>query len=150
MLITIADSLGYSSRTLYLLLNNSISSDSGRNSIISDYMEMVRNGPVFGYGLAGGWTSSGMYPHNIFVELLLAFGPVLGILLSSLVVLVCCFGAIAKKENDRRVAHILLAYSVSLLVSDSFLMCPMFFMLFAIGLQSSPKRIVFGNGNRSM
>ena len=143
--ITLTTRLGYSSRNLYLLLNGRITSDSGRNSIQRLYLEAVKNGPILGHGIAGGWLPNGVYPHNIFIELLLSFGPVLGLLVSAVILYLSYSAIICKNEGKRRVGHILLAYSVSLLISDTFLKSPMFFMLMGIGLQSIPFRFKFGN-----
>lgn len=144
MLIAITNSLGYSSRNLYLLLQGEIASDSGRNVLIQEYLNMVKTGPAFGYGLAGGWASPGMYPHNIFVELLLAFGPVLGIIACLCVLVLSIKSIIGMESCKRRLGHIFFAYSICLLLSDSFLQCPMFFMLMAIGFQSLSHKYVIG------
>jgi len=143
-LIILTNRLGYSSRTLYLLLDSRITSDSGRDSIQRRYMEVVRNGPVLGHGIAGGWLSSETYPHNIFLEMLVSFGPIFGVLVCVAISLVYFLAIIDKDQYRRRVSHILFAYSISLFLSDTFLKSPMFFMLMAIGLQSIPIKISSG------
>jgi hypothetical protein len=143
-LILITNKLGYSSRNLYLLLNGRITSESGRDSIQRAYLESIKNGPVLGSGIAGGWISVDTYPHNIVIELLVSFGPVLGILTCIAVAYITIYAINNKDEDKRRLAHILFAYSISLLLSDTFLKSPMFFMLMAIGLQAVPFRIAHG------
>lgn len=110
--------------------------------LFEKYLSMVKTGPAFGYGLAGGWMSPGMYPHNIIVELLLAFGPVLGIIASLCVLVFSIKSIIVMDSCKRRLGHIFFAYSVCLLLSDSFLQCPMFYILMAIGFQSLSHKYV--------
>jgi len=139
-LIVLTGKLGYSSRNLYLLLNGRITSESGRDAIHHIYIEKIKNGPATGYGIVGGWISDGTYPHNIFLELFVSFGPIFGCLACVVVTLLSYFAIICKDEDKRRLSHILFAYSISLLLSDTFLKSPMFFMLMGVGLQSIPVR----------
>ncbi len=140
-LIALTEHLGYSSRNMYLLLNGRIASESGRDSIYRAYFDVIRNGPVLGHGIAGGWIANGSYPHSIFLEFLVSFGPVVGVLTSIAVACIAIY-SISKAEDDtRRICHILFAYSLSLFISDTFLKSPMFFMLMGLGLKVVPIRI---------
>jgi len=72
--------MGFESRTLLLLLQGeAVSHDSGRNVIQEHYMELIYRKSVLGYGVMGEWISDGLYPHNIILEFLLAFGYPLGV-----------------------------------------------------------------------
>ena len=143
-LISLTNKLGYSSRNIYLLVNGRITSESGRDSIQRAYFEVVKTGPALGHGIAGGWISNDTYPHNIFLELLVSFGPVAGVLTCAAVTVITFYAIKNKDEDKRRLCHLLFAYSVSLFLSDTFLKSPMFFMLMGIGLQSLPIKISHG------
>lgn len=145
LLIVITQYLGYSSRNLYVLLNGKITNTSGRDLIRDYYIEMIKNGPVTGYGIAGGWIAPGTYPHNIFLELFLSFGVIFGFV-ACVIIIYLSFSAIRTiDEENRRIAHIMFSYAISLLLSDTFLKCPMFFILIAIGFQSMAIKFTFGS-----
>lgn len=144
-LIKLTNIMGYSSRNLYLLLNGRISSESGREAIQSYYLQEIMEGPVLGHGIAGGWIAVGRYPHNIFIELLLSFGPVFGVLVSLCIIVLCYFAIKNGTHDKRRLCHVLFAYSIYLLLSDSFLRSPMFFMLIFLGIQSFPMKFKSGS-----
>ncbi len=122
---------GFISRNLELLLAQNISYDSGRDYLYNYYIEKIKMRPLVGYGLAGGWISRGFYPHNLFLELLLSFGIVIGIIVIIYLLIRIIKGIKQEDEIKKRINIILISYSVSLLFSDSFLMCPMFFLLLA-------------------
>jgi O-antigen ligase len=71
------------SRFIQKLLDGTLSEDSGRSEINRIAFDMIRNGGIFGYGFYGdryviGQTWHYGYPHNIFLEWLIEFGPLLG------------------------------------------------------------------------
>lgn len=146
-LLDLTHAFGYSSRNLRVLVLRQATSDSGRESIHNMYFRLIRERPVLGYGLVGGWTSTGMYPHHIFIELLLSFGVVLGSAACIIVSLLAVRSVMSKKEMEQRLAQIMLAYCVSLFLSDSFMMCPMFFLLMGLGLSQSKIRFRLGRHN---
>ena len=76
-----------SGRAIQMLLSGTITEDSGRSDIYNIAFDMIRNGGPLGYGFYGdryviGRTWHYGYPHNIFLEWLIEFGPILGGLLS--------------------------------------------------------------------
>lgn len=142
-LIAIASSLGYKSRNLELILNNNVFSDSGRSAVHQYYETKLMSEPVFGYGIFGNWMDVGLYPHNIVIELLYSYGIIFGIIALMVTILVTMAGLFSKNENEKRLAHICFAYCISLLLSDSFLMCPIFFLMMALGLNAINGKITF-------
>lgn len=141
VLIRITGATGLHSRTLNLWLLHSVTDDSGRSSIYSYYWDMITREPTFGYGLVGGWIGPDVYPHNIFIELLLSFGVFFGCLIAALLI-VLAFRAICSRDRaQQRLAHIMCAYSTCLFLSDSLIMCPQFYILIIIGISNIGIRI---------
>ena len=64
---------------------NQFTNDSGRSSLHRMYFQLIKEWPVLGYGLVGGWVNPGAYPHHIYIELLLSCGVVLGNILFAIV-----------------------------------------------------------------
>lgn len=72
-----------SGRFVDMLLNGTLTEDSGRSQIHSIAYDMIRKGGLFGYGFYGDRYVIGRfwfygYPHNIFLELLIQFGIFVG------------------------------------------------------------------------
>lgn len=145
VLISLSEKLGYSSRNLRYIAMKRITDDSGRGSIHRMYFDIIKKNPLIGYGLVGGWVSPNLYPHHIFIEFLLSFGLFFGCLASIIVLVIVVRSAITSEENEQRLAHILISYCTSLLLSDSFMMCPMFFMLMGLGLNQSTVKLTIGH-----
>lgn len=70
----ILESFGIKSRTLYLLIEQDYTHDSGRNNIYTDVWNLILENPIFGSGLYADRIYLGYYTHNIILELLLNFG----------------------------------------------------------------------------
>ena len=138
------DALGYQSRSLKMLMQNIIQYDSGRIALYDFYLLRIRDRPLLGYGLVGGWKSPASYPHHLFIELLLSFGIFWGTIFCLIVILISLNAAISKEKDVQRITQILVAYCSSLFLSDSFMMCPMFFMLMAIGFSNMGVRFYIG------
>lgn len=139
-LIQYLETKGMSSRTLYLLYNKNFTS-TGRDTIYRESLELIKNGPIFGYGTAGAW-SNGFYPHNIFIEFLLSYGFVFGSFFSLMMLACWKKGLFLKDPYKRRLSLVLVAYTASLMISNSFILEPLFFV--AIPVFLSEFRIVFG------
>lgn len=126
--------LGFDSRSILLLLQGeAISHDSGRNVLHEHYMDLISREPVFGYGVMGEWISDGMYPHNIILEIILAFGYPVGILIL-VALLHVMVSAVRKKEDRYSNALIILfiSYSIHLFVSGTYLKVWQFFVCIAL------------------
>lgn len=126
---------GFESRTLFFLVQGAVDYDSGRSALYSYYMNLIGQKPLLGYGVMGAWIEDGMYPHNIVIELVLAFGYPLGILL-----LACLIGlsvsAIRRKSDrfDNALVVIFVSFCLYLMVSNSYLNTWQFFICLALCL----------------
>lgn len=112
--------LDLNSRTLEMLLNSSITDDSGRGRILRNTMSQV---DLLGHGLWGDRVIlNGRYPHNIIAEILIDYGWILGsgILIFITVIL---FRGFIKADTFKSVVLCALFSSgiIKLLLSGSFL-----------------------------
>lgn len=137
LLITLMSYLGFRSRTLSMLLNNNISDLSGRRGITNYFIQLIHEKPILGWGLGGGWKNGQDYPHNLFVEMVVSYGYILGIVFSVAIVIIFIKAILKKDSFQRRLAHILFAYCIALLISSSYLLTPHFFLCLAVGMKMS-------------
>lgn len=131
-LIELLEKRGMSSRSLYYIYNQNYS-DSGRGVIYYNYIQKALSGPVLGYGTGGGWINY-IYPHNIFIEFLLSYGIIFGLIVSFIYLLCLVRGFKIKNIFIQRLALIFIAYCSRLLISNSFILEPMFFVMIPLCL----------------
>ena len=115
-----------SGRAIQMLLSGTITDDSGRSDIYDIAFNMIRNGGLFGYGFYGdryiiGRTWHYGYPHNIFLEWMIQFGPILGGILSG-VLLYNILRMLIRCEDTTWQLLLLVTFtsSIKLCMSDSF------------------------------
>lgn len=122
MLASFFESIGISSRTLGLLLNDKLLSyDSRRNDIYQQTWDLINKNPLFGNGVWADRQYLNMYCHNVFLELLLDFGYVgAGIIL---IVFITKQFKIFKKipANHKTMYMMMLGILFPLFVSSSYL-----------------------------
>jgi hypothetical protein len=113
--------LGINSRTLNMLISGTIDSDSGRGDIAKIVIDNILNNNLWGYGIYGDrYFLNGTYAHNIFLEVWLDFGIILGTLV--LLFLIVFFTKMFLRSNDKKL--FLLFFSLGfmpLLVSGTYL-----------------------------
>lgn len=73
-LLAFLQSRGIYSRTLHLLYTGSFLQTSGRDQLFDYYVALAKQKPLLGWGLFGGWINDASSPHNMLIELLMAFG----------------------------------------------------------------------------
>ena len=122
ILLNYLSDVGISSRTLFLLLDGSLDSDSGRGYIYSLIWEKVLERPLLGYGLFADRVFLGLYCHNIFVEIFLNWGIFIPLILF-IVLVYLGFFLYKKISKDEKILLILLFSSsvIPLLLSSSYL-----------------------------
>ena len=126
------------SRTIRLLQTNQIGYDADRFPVFKYYIDIIRESPFVGKGLAASWNYSS-YPHNIFIEFCLAFGVPIGIFLSIMLVLSWYRGIRQTDSTLRRLAQVFVAGNISILWSGSFLMSPTFFVCLALCMKGTKR-----------
>lgn len=130
---------GFSSRTLRLALQDELLlHDSGRKTLYEFYIAQVQKHPILGWGILGGRIE--LYPHNIYIELMLSFGIAIGTLVFVCLIIILIRGVLQKDRTNQLVAAIFIANEISLLFSGSVFTNAEFFVCLALCLAQS-KRI---------
>ncbi|MEQ2976656.1 O-antigen ligase family protein [Butyricimonas faecihominis] len=144
------------SRTLSLIFQNEGTSLSNRDIVWRYCNDMIFEKPILGWGyygwkeqlvyaMAGGENGTGTYPHNIFIELCLDFGLVLGFLISSILILsfVRLFSFKDFLEKDLFVILFAIGF-LPLLFSGSYSQSPTFYLYiyYFIRTYKSKKEII--------
>lgn len=124
---------GIYSRTLYLLINNRLLQNSGRDVLFNHYWDLAMEKPFFGWGVVGGWIRDGLGPHNMLIEFFLAFGIIGGTLISLAIIIMTARSFLIKEGI---LGDLLLIYTainiVMFFVSGNFLGKPNLFILVAL------------------
>lgn len=142
--IYFSDHLGINSRTLYLLKEEPIHW-SGRDSIINTTIELIKKNPILGCG-AYGWKEIGGYPHNIFFEMILAFGIPSGVILCFVWLFMYVRGFLCIDDNQQRLIFIFGCYCFQLFWSGSFLIDEYFFVFIGLCMAGKSRlRIITRN-----
>lgn len=78
-IMSIGDAFSIDSRSLRMLHEGNVFTySSGRDEIIEKSLSLLRYSPILGCGIGAAQSVIGTYPHNIFIELLLNFGYLMG------------------------------------------------------------------------
>ncbi len=113
------NALSIDSRTFQYLLNEEVLSDSNRFRF---YSEALKNAKPLGKGLMGDRVILGSYPHNLFLELLVQYGWIIGL---CVVVLICLvIGIPLLKKNREEFVFIMLLFPcgfLKLMITGSYL-----------------------------
>ena len=127
------------SRTLNLLLQDA-SHDSGRSMIAEKCWPLIKENAGTGLGIAGQFKYMEEYPHNIFLDLLLHWGIVIGGILSIYILFVIVRAFIQSKANERTLLLIFVCYGfVVLFFSGTYLTFDGFFILLGIAYNIKSK-----------
>ncbi|WP_294143745.1 O-antigen ligase [uncultured Clostridium sp.] len=127
---------GIDARTIQMFLSGDITSDNGRDAIYSLASEAIKNMPFLGYGAFGDrqfitpyyyWG----YCHNIFLEMIIDFGWLLGIIVFLIIGIKSIQVLISARDEQAFVICILLSANAKLFLSDTFWGYPQFWMLIA-------------------
>lgn len=133
-------------RTIDKLLANDFLQDSARNSIANYAWDTIMQHPFLGVGLAkdriiisklmGQTVSGGWYPHNLFLELYMQFGIILGSVAAIAIIAIILRAIFRTTNNDAQdVACLFVTIGVfPLFFSGSYLTSPLFFCAIAICL----------------
>lgn len=134
---------GYYSRTLTLLFSNRISYDSGRFELFRHYFDLIIQKPFLGWGVLGGWIGKGSGPHNMIIELLLAFGVIVGGIITLILILLQFRVFFVKDKVTRNLIAIYMSICIVLFfVSGDFLQKPNFFIFLGLVLGSFKDNLI--------
>lgn len=138
-LLKLSESWNFESRSLENLLNSTLFESRGRD-MISKKLISAFGQNIFGYGIFGDRTiTGGSYAHNIFLELLIHYGCLLGtILIIGYIYITLSPMLFDKYKNNSDIFNLYFALFsstfVKLMFSDSYLVFPTFWALIAFSL----------------
>lgn len=117
------EDMGFANRTLQLLLEGKLLSDSGRGEFQGVIMQAVVDKPFLGNGIGMDRVIIDTYPHNLFLEILFDFGIVFGGLICVALVFFCIYVICHRMEvYERACVNILFSVGViPLFVSGTYL-----------------------------
>ena len=133
---------GVRSRTISLLISNP-QHVSGRDIILQDTLALIKKNPVIGYGIAGEYKYLKDYPHNLFLDVIVHWGIVLGSLLIAGMLYIIIKGLLYSKDKTRVLVLIFISYGlVMLFFSGTYISFDGFYILMGLSFG------VIGNRNR--
>lgn len=112
---------------------------SGRDVIFKEAIELIKSSPILGYGLYGFLDLFPMYPHNIFLELMLNGGLIYTLLsIIIFVITISKYRKISKLDKRNRFIMILLLYPLTdLMFSGSYMRSGPFWFVMILILTSN-------------
>lgn len=118
--------LGMSTRIFDFLADNSFvigNSVDEREFFREKLMVAIKDSPLLGYGFCGSWQFIGSYPHNLFYDLTITFGPFLGLLILFMLAILIVKAYRAATNSDERAFLLILIITgfVKLFISYTFL-----------------------------
>jgi len=130
----LAEQVGMSDRIIRKILSEELFTSDGRTYIRNAVRLGILERPVLGYGIAGDRALVSSYSHNLLLELLVSFGIPAGSVVFVCIVVIILNGY--KKAADRQIKDLVLmlfcSSFVKLLVSSSYLLEPLFFLLMGV------------------
>ena len=127
--------IGFSTRIFTFIIEGDITASKGRESLAKQAVEAIIENPMWGYGITADRAMFGIYPHNMFLEILCQYGIVFGSLLI-ITMLVITVIALLKSRKNRQLCrrfskrpNILYYLLFWLLLFWSFLLCSFLFWL---------------------
>lgn len=132
---------GIHSYALQRLINGQITETAGRDALWKYYTGLIQQRPIFGYGLQGGWLGPGNGPHNMLLEYILAFGIIVGGIVSAYSIYLLLFSVFKRNGKSGDLILILAFYNFTMyLVSGNWLEKPLFFLFAALAIAEHKKQ----------
>ncbi len=122
-------------RSLTKLLSGELFRSDARAQLYRYYTELITQKPLLGWGVAGGWINSQNYPHNFFMEVMLAIGILPGVLVFFAMLVGMCYILRGNRTPERTLFLLYLANIFSLFISGTFLQNTSFFICVCLGIR---------------
>ena len=136
--------LGYNTRIFQQLLSGWFFTSYGRDEIRIEAIELIKQNPVWGYGIAGDrQLMIADYAHNFILEMLLSFGVVAGTLGILCIVIYLIRAVFISKNMDYRTIILVLVFGngfLKLFLSGTYLLEYQFFLLLGICVSAVRRR----------
>lgn len=132
------DSLHIPSRTVRLLIENKVGNASGRDDLFERALSEFYNNFVSGAGMTGDRSLLGSYSHNLFTEILLEYGVILGVLLTIILLRILLIAFFTRNKDELYYIYLATVFTtgfIKLQFSSSYLIEPTFYMMLALGIK---------------
>ena len=130
---SVATNNQFDAKIIRWALEGNIAELNGRDSIFKQSVDMIKERPLYGYGMFGDRQVMGSYCHNIFIELMVDFGGVWGVAISVFIILGVINRLIHCSQTQRDVITILFGVFIfKLLMSGTFWTEFAFFMIITL------------------
>lgn len=127
----------FGSRTLNMLIQGRLLTDTGRMTIWIKTMAYIKQNPLIGWGVGGELSYLSSYPHNLYLELFLHYGMLVGTLISVWLTYIIMVRVFFEKEYNSLIIILFSCAFVPLLLSGTYTEAPLFWMLIGICLKQS-------------
>ncbi len=135
-LLNILSNQGIKSRTISTVLDSSANFLSGRDKVFFYTLDYINKRPVFGYGVLGDRKVLSFigqaYPHNIFLEILMQYGIIIGFLILIALLGLIFYRFLKRSNNKERYFFAFNLGFLPLLVTGSYLTFYNFWLFLAI------------------
>lgn len=107
---TIIERWGFHSRTLLLIINGMYTDDSGRSIVYGNVIKLINEHPMIGIGIEGlkGNGYNGWSAHNLYLQLLLEFGYIVGIIAIVSLVILWLHGIFACNNKSLKLCNVIM------------------------------------------
>ncbi len=146
--LNLSNDLGLSSRVLEKMTDRTVFQDDGRNDIYESMITALKSRLWTGYGLAGDRYLIDSYSHNIFIELIISFGIIIGPILILILLITIVKSFYKQRLNPKGIILLVLLFSggfFKLIWSGSYLTEPYFFLMIGLMLNMLKRKRNFQN-----
>ncbi len=126
------EKIGFSTRIFYFILEGDITASKGRETLANQAVEAIIENPMWGYGITADRAMFGIYPHNMFLEILCQYGIIFGSLLIITMIIITVIALIKSRKNSKQFAFALMLVSivfVKLMISSTYTIEPLLFFM---------------------
>ena len=121
-----------STRIFNFIIEGDITASKGRESLAKQAVEAIIENPMWGYGITADRAMFGIYPHNMFLEILCQYGIVFGSLLIITMLVITVIALLKSRKNTRSFTFGLMLVSivfVKLMISSTYTIEPLLFFM---------------------
>ena len=126
------EKIGFSTRIFTFIIEGDITASKGRESLAKQAVEAIIENPMWGYGITADRAMFGIYPHNMFLEILCQYGIVFGSLLIITMLVITVIALLKSRKNTGRFTFGLMLVSivfVKLMISSTYTIEPLLFFM---------------------
>lgn len=124
--------IGFSTRIFNFIIEGDIIASKGRESLAKQAVDAIIENPMWGYGITGDRAMFGIYPHNMFLEILCQYGIVFGSLLIITMLVITVIALLKSRKDSKQFSFALMLVSivfVKLMISSTYTIEPLLFFM---------------------